>query len=193
LSGRDEFGFETAGYSPTDTAITVGAARRVGAFSVGVGVKHVQSKIVDAASTVAGDVGILWRDRVGKKLSAAFTATNLGGTITYGQEAENLPSAYRVGVGYRPAKRWALGLDVVAPTDGDVTEAAGAEWIARKTATSALSLRAGYNSRATGDVDGLIGPSFGMGFGFQGLSVDYAFLPMGDLGRTHRVSLSYEF
>ena len=56
----------------------------------------------------------------------------------------------------------------------------------------AASLRGGWNSRSL-QVDGLTGVTLGAGVEFHGLSVDYAFLPYGDLGSTHRVGLSAKF
>lgn len=192
LTGRDENGFETAGFSPKDSALIVAGARKVGPLSLGLGIKQVQSKIIDSASTVTGDVGVLWPGLMGGKLSAALTATNLGGKITYDKESEDLPSAFRLGFGYRPSDRWALGLDAASPNDGDTYFAAGAERIFMKTEAYSLAARAGYNTRST-DAGSLSGFAAGLGFGLRGLSVDYAFLPMGDLGQVHRVSMSYGF
>ena len=56
-----------------------------------------------------------------------------------------------------------------------------------------FSGRAGYNSRTFGSVSGFSGISFGAGFGFGRFDVDYALVPFGDLGQTHRISLSGKF
>ncbi len=192
LTGRDETGDETGGFTPTDTAVTVGGARKVGPVFVGASVKRVESKIVTSADAVAGDFGFLWPGLWAGKLNAAVTVTNLGGKIKFDQETEKLPSAFRAGVGYRPTDKWVFGLDAAVPDDGGAYAAAGVERVLVKTDRLSLAARVGYNTRSTG-AGGLSGAAFGLGFGFQGLGVDYAFLPMGDLGAVHRVSLSYFF
>jgi hypothetical protein len=55
-----------------------------------------------------------------------------------------------------------------------------------------LMLRAGYEAKL-GDslVDGFSGASFGLGFALGSSVVDYAFLPFGDLGSGHRISLKW--
>lgn len=53
--------------------------------------------------------------------------------------------------------------------------------------------RVGYNTSSSSAIGGLPGFAVGLGFGFRGLDVGYAFVPMGDLGDTHRVLLSYSF
>lgn len=52
-------------------------------------------------------------------------------------------------------------------------------------------LRAGYKAALGGE--SAEGPGAGAGLALGGLTLDYAFLPAGDLGNTHRVSLGYVF
>jgi hypothetical protein len=54
-----------------------------------------------------------------------------------------------------------------------------------------VALRTGYQfGRNTGAGSGF---SVGMGLTFSNLGLDYAFVPYGDLGDTHRISLGYKF
>ena len=193
LTGRDEIGAETSGFTPTDEAFSLGASRRVGPVSVGAAAKFVQSKIINSASTVTGDLGVLWPGLLGGKLSAAFTATEVGGKIKYDTTSESLPSAYRLGFGYRPTAQWTFGLDIAAPKGDKAYVAAGLETTLMKNDRYSLKARGGYNTQASGGAGGMTGAAFGLGFGFKGLGVDYAFLPMGTLGQIHRISLSYGF
>jgi hypothetical protein len=41
--------------------------------------------------------------------------------------------------------------------------------------------------------DGIGGMSFGLGATLHFFSLDYAFVPMGELGTTHRISLTFDF
>jgi len=54
-----------------------------------------------------------------------------------------------------------------------------------------FNLRCGLNSRML--ADGLGGISVGVGVSLVLFSVDYAFVPMGELGNTHRISLTIDF
>ena len=193
IESRDVDGFETGKFTPSDTAFSLGAARRVGAAAVGVVVKLVRSKIVDSASAVTGDLGVRFPGLLGGKASAALTATNVGGKIRYDRVTEDLPSAYRLGLGFRPGKRLLLGLDAVSSNDDGVYVAAGFETTVVRAKRFSLAFRGGYNTRSSGDAGAMSGAAFGLGFLSRGLGVDYAFLPMGDLGASHRVSLSYSF
>jgi hypothetical protein len=66
----------------------------------------------------------------------------------------------------------------------------GAEDLIRKF----LALRVGYQANlAETQIEGLTGLTAGLGVIYEGFGLDYAFLPYGDLGSTHRISLSYKF
>ena len=57
-----------------------------------------------------------------------------------------------------------------------------------------FSLRVGYRYALTRpDLGGLSDFSAGVGLRFQRFSLDYAFIPLGDLGITHRISVNYHF
>ena len=59
---------------------------------------------------------------------------------------------------------------------------------------SLLALRAGYTLNLSDPgLDGLTGVTAGFGLAYRGIALDYAFLPSGDLGTAHRVSLTYRF
>jgi hypothetical protein len=57
-----------------------------------------------------------------------------------------------------------------------------------------ISLRMGYRYAMTNpDQGGLSNFSAGLGLRFKQMSFDYAFIPMGDLGITHHISVNYRF
>ena len=59
---------------------------------------------------------------------------------------------------------------------------------------SFLALRVGYQANlADNQIQGLTGLTAGIGVTYEGLGLDYAYLPYGDLDNTHRISLSYKF
>ncbi len=78
-----------------------------------------------------------------------------------------------------------LALDLNQPRHGDLTIHIGAEYVALKMA----ALRIGYNGRNEADS----GITAGGGIRINNLFVDYTFVPFGDLGNSHRMSLSYKW
>jgi hypothetical protein len=194
LDRVDETGSQTGSFTPADTAFVLGVARRAGPLSVGLSVKGVQSKILDTASTVAGSVGVIWPGLGGGKLSLALAIEDVGEEFSYALESAKLPTAYRAGVGVSLSKAWVAGLDAVVPQGGDTARVAvGTEYGVVKNDRFSLAARAGYNTRSAGEADGLTGASLGLGVGVKGVVVDYAFLPLGDLGVNNRVSVSFAF
>jgi hypothetical protein len=198
-------GIETGRFSPYDLAVSVGYANKLQGIetptlidlegiSAGLSMKYVRSKILDSAQTVAFDFGFLspplWNDR----LSLAFTATNLGPPMKFDKEEEDLPLQLKVGSAYRGGDRWNASLDVGFPRDNAPYVAAGGEYLFQPPASEYnLAGRLGLNSRTMGDVDGLTGLSFGLGLKARRFWLDYAFLPFGSLGITHRISVSFLF
>jgi len=78
----------------------------------------------------------------------------------------------------------------VLPSDNTVGGALGAEYNFAVSENFKVSPRVGGNTRTLGDLDGFTGVTFGLGFGLKGVGLDYAFVPTGDLGTSHRISLS---
>ena len=192
LDTRDASGFPAGGLSPTDTAFSVGAARNLGPASWGAALKVVRSQVVDSASTMALDLGLLTPATLKGRLELAFTASHLGGGLKYGSVSEPLPMTLRAGSLLKLNTRWSAALDVVSPKGGDAFGALGTEYRLSTGGGVAWALRAGY-STASSDVEGATGLSAGAGMAMNGMRLEYGFVPYGDLGSTHRMSLSYDF
>jgi hypothetical protein len=59
---------------------------------------------------------------------------------------------------------------------------------------SMVAVRIGYQaSLANNQTGGATGLAVGAGFLYRGFTLDYAFLPYGDLGQAQRISLTYDF
>ena len=160
---------------------------------MGLAAKYVESTILATARTGAVDLGILSPGYLDRKLRLAFTLTNVGGQMKFEQESGDLPLALRFGSSYAIFDRWLASLDAVFPRDGDPYAALGTEYRLPIRENVTVAGRLGYNSRTTGDIDGITGISCGVGLTLSRLSVDYGFVPLGGLGMTHRVSLSFKF
>ena len=82
-------------------------------------------------------------------------------------------------------KNLTLALDVAKPQDNEIYYCLGAEWWLR----NVLALRAGYKTNQ--DIGQ--GLTAGIGYKFGRICLDYAYVPYGDLGDAHRISLGIKF
>jgi len=189
----DAAGVETGSFAPSDLAFSVGYARKLEAGSAGVAVKLVRSRILKTAQTAALDAGLLSAPQLDGRLRLAATVSNLGGSLRYDDAKEELPAAFRLGAAAALSERWTATLDLALPRDNRPYPALGTEYRVKTGERMRLALRAGFNARAVGDVEGFSGVSFGLGFTLDRAALDYAAVPFGDLGMTHRIGLSLAF
>jgi len=164
-------------------------------ISIGTNLKFIRSNIDDVTGyAVAADFGSLYIPM--SKLTIGINAQNaiLPIPIRYYRgnspvsAAHTLPMNIKVGAAYKFNDNLTLGLDVNAPIDNNLNFHIGAEyWYGN------FALRLGYKTDFIYDIDILSGLSAGMGFKWQNYQTDYAFVPYGDLGFTHRVSLLVKF
>jgi hypothetical protein len=88
---------------------------------------------------------------------------------------------------------WLASFDLISPKDNSTYAALGTEYLWRVRDGLALAGRLGCNSLTAGGITGVTGLSFGLGFGWEKFSFDYAFLPYGSLGLTHRISIAFKW
>jgi hypothetical protein len=191
----DISGTETGSFTPNDTVISLGYARKLDrtfleGFSLGISVKSVQLTIVDMAQTAAADIGVLSPAYLNEKLSFALTFSNIGGDLKFGQTNERLPARTGIGIAYNAAEKWLIELDLVLSKPDSL--GLGTEYIFSFGETWSLAGRLGFNSTTQGSLDGLSGISAGFGLTNQRLAIDYGLVPMGPFGITHRLSLTYK-
>ncbi|RMH55610.1 MAG: hypothetical protein D6679_11350 [Candidatus Hydrogenedentota bacterium] len=138
-----------------------------------------------SANAVAVDIGGKVFTPV-EGLTVGVSLANVGTSLKFVREEEDLPITMRVGAGYRPpGSRWSLAGDAVWVRNENLEGKFGVEyWIWPEH----FAVRGGINT-ATDEGSGL---TAGAQFRWQGLDLDYAFVPFGDLGNEHIVSLAYE-
>lgn len=171
-----------------DLALSGTYARQVTDWlDLGLTVKFINSSLDrHNAQAVAVDLGTRWHPPV-PGLTLGLSLLNLGTRMKFVARQEELPLTLRAGVGFRSAtERWGLAGDVIYVKNQDLEGAIGAEFWA---VPNILALRAGANSAA----DVASGLSVGAGFLWADLGVDYAYVPFGDLGDQHLISLAYQF
>ena len=105
-----------------------------------------------------------------------------------------MPQTVSFGQSFRFAPDLLLALDILFPRDNDSYMAFGAEFSRPVKKDLSASLRVGYSTLNSGSgLGGLAGLSAGAGFSFPYVRVDYAWVPFGLLGNTHRFTLSFRF
>ncbi|MCK5534047.1 PorV/PorQ family protein [bacterium] len=196
MSGIDkmnEYGEKEGTFSPYDVAINVAYAREFGKVKSGINLKFIKQEIGDESATgYAVDLGLMHKF-LEDKMQLGLAVQNLGPEITFIEESAPLPMTIRLGVGYKLNEKIILSLDTVAPVDEDISFRVGSEYSFKGIENFPIACRVGYKTNTTEDLDAFSGFSGGMGFILHGLEVNYAWVPYGDLGDTHRISLGTKF
>jgi hypothetical protein len=194
FQGRDASGAATGTYGDQLYGASLGWGMAVpGGLSLGVAIKANQEQLAGSStSAFAGDLGLLWSPVSCVSLGAAYT--NLGPAV----DGEMLAQGLRLGVSSYIAKgsdfQWLLAMSGETLTQGADSLHFGLE----STMHQFLALRAGYsfeftNGNTSTDTTNMLGWTFGGGILLNDFCLDYAFVPMSDLGNTQRVSLTYKF
>ena len=194
INQLDATGSGAGTLSPHELAASLGYAYEFeGGFSIGAAGKFIQESLITSAQTGALDLGLLSPSFLDERLRWAFTADNLGAPIRFDNDKEDLPLAFRVGGAYRLTDDWLASLDVVAPRGGSIYGGAGTEYRFHEQGFWSFSGRAGYNTQTLSSGLGFSGAAVGFGIAYKGFEFDYAFAPMGELGLTHRISVTCGF
>ena len=193
ITQTDSRGINLGSFTPYDMAIAAGYAHKFDLFSVGASAKYVRSVILTAAQTAAIDVGVISAPLLHDKLRLSGVASNIGGDLKFEQESDPLPMTYRFGASYQITRQWLASTDVVLPVNDSPYLAFGTEYLWSLGRDWDLALRAGYNTETASDLNGFSGASFGVGMNYQAVSFDYSLEPLGDLGLTQRISMSFRF
>ena len=192
LQGRDREGNETAIFRPYDLAVIFSYARGFGSsLAFGANAKFLREQIADETGTgIAFDLGGLYT-LPDIPLSLGFNAQHLGPRVTFIEEAFGLPVTFRLGAAYKPwNEALVLTTDVIRPADNDIAIAVGAGY----TIGNILQLRTGYKYQIGGnDLGAISGLTGGFGLTLLRFQIDYALVPFGVLGLTHRFSLVANF
>ena len=177
IEGRDEEGTPTGNFGAVNTNLSLGYAHKISNNAMlGASIGQVQLSIDGhARSAWIASVGFLIRNL--RSFSLGLSFQNIG--LKMGEDS--LPSTVRAGI----AKQWnalTFALDVVKTIDdAEPYYCAGLEWWL----VDFSALRLGYT---TGQDTGA-GITAGLGFNYNDLNLDYAYVPYGDLGSTHRFSV----
>ncbi|MFA5780107.1 MAG: PorV/PorQ family protein [Elusimicrobiota bacterium] len=195
IEGRDENRNATDSFSAYDVATTISYSKKINEkVKLGTNLKIIQQKIeTEHATGVAIDIGTLYNTGI-KNLTAGLSFQNLGPKMTFISEGYNLPFTATLGAGYNIKNAITVALDIKQKIYDNKTEISfGTEY----TPITPLALRVGYlkslNPEDVSKISEFKGIGGGLGLKILNFSTDYAFIPYGDLGNTHRVSFSVRF
>ena len=188
IEGRDVNGHTTAGFTAADADFALGYGRKTDLVDLGGSIKFVQSHIGSAqATTFALDLGA--RRQLGHVLLGA-ALRNLGPGMKFDTERNDLPMRLALGAAYKFEAGHALTAELTnAPRAGGTDVGFGGEFRALRN----VFLRAGYTTQTAiaggSSFDAARGLTLGVGFRADRWTIDYAAVPMGELGSTHRFTL----
>ena len=198
IDQTDISGNKLGTFTPRDQVFTLSYSKAILEFSdkdidvsIGVSAKYIKSKIVGSAKSYAGDIGIMTYNFGDIPYRLAVTATNIGGGLRYDTESNPLPLTFKLGAAVNPFRNMLFSTDVVFPKQNKPNVLLGGELATTPNELTRFCVRAGLNTQQMSD--GLTGMSFGLGATLHFFSLDYAFVPMGELGTTHRISLTFDF
>jgi len=147
---------------------------------------EIDSKV---AYTMSVDIGAYYVPL--DKLSLAMVLQNISWGIKYVDETDMLPLNLKLASAYKVLENLVLASDIDAYLiDTKFYASLGVEYSPIKY----LILRAGYRyGYDTASLGSLVGLGAGLGFRIWNVGLDYSFVPFGDLGDTHRISLGIKF
>ncbi|MFW6129926.1 MAG: PorV/PorQ family protein [Atribacterota bacterium] len=189
IQGYDAYGIETSNVEYYDLAGSISYQRNLSDFlSGGVTLKYITERLdTKNASTVGMDLGFLYETK-NMPFVIGGSMNNLGPKIKFIEEKYPIPLLFDLGVGYIDeflGKEFLLELDGVLPSDNDLFIRTGMEI----NIEDLILLRLGYNNGySSGN-----GLNAGFGLGLDGVNLDYAYRGFGDLGKSHRVSITVDF
>ncbi|MFN0117896.1 MAG: PorV/PorQ family protein [Elusimicrobiota bacterium] len=158
--------------------------------SMGMSLKYISESIENESGTAfAADFGGIMKV---SRFSIGASIQNLGSSIKFVKESEDLPLTIRLGASTQFFNEKLTGaFDISKARDNEATFHTGLDY----KLLSIVSLRAGYQVTPGNslNIDGITNISGGMGISLKNFNIDYAVSPFGDLGMAHRISLKYKF
>ncbi|MCX5784670.1 MAG: hypothetical protein NTX59_03180 [Elusimicrobia bacterium] len=209
------------GFPAYDSALGAAFAHRYGLTDFGFGVKFIKSKLAEAsAASVAFDAGLIFREQGRAKTEFSLAVRNVGAPLRLGSERAPLPLELGGGLKRKYTPNFDILLEGRLPCDHSPYMIIAGEWFLvftppsssavgkerqagvsaadsargpRQAGVSGLVVRGGVNFKNYSDL-GALG-TFAGGFGLKlgALEFDYAFVPYGELGSTHRTEISWRF
>ena len=178
-------------FSPLDMALYLSYANTYEQFDFGLNLKYIYSKIEESAYAIAFDLGAKYK-LDNNKTSFGATITNFGTDMKFNRETESLPFLFKVGASHYILDKWLVALDLNFPKDNEFYFNFGTQYGIEIAENLNFDFRAGYEGRNK-DIPGFNWINLGFGLKYLDYMFDYAFVPYGDIGMTHRFSFGIKF
>ncbi|OGS62257.1 MAG: hypothetical protein A3J79_01590, partial [Elusimicrobia bacterium RIFOXYB2_FULL_62_6] len=189
LDKYDANGLKTGTFSAMDGSLSAGLAFAFSPdFCAGLTAKGVyQQADKETAYAYAADLGFI---RKFENLKLGLAVLNLGTPVKLYKDSFALPLTFRGGAAYRVNERIWFAADAFQ-TGAGLGFAGGAEGELAVTPAETAFVRLGY--KGGGAESAGSGITAGVGLKSGELRFDYAFAPYGDLGDSHRLTISFKF
>ncbi len=200
IDGRDDSGQKTGDFSAEDSFAALSLGKKFGeTFFFGTTAKVIRSGIQDyTAQGFALDVSA--SKELKTRTMVSVGVFNVGPAVNYADRSVALPSTAELGASHSFSALTLAGNFRYGLKDQTASLSMGGQI----QFFTAFSIRAGYLSQMAkntvkngidaGKLNSLSGLAMGFGMKFMRHgSADYAFVPMGELGTTHHISLSWRF
>lgn len=190
FQGRDQFGNLVASYIAEDWGADLGWALRF-TPSLGIGiVGRFTEETLDTTvyQAFSGGAGFLWKAT--KEFWLGADLANLGSSVAGSSQDSSVDAGFSWHPDLGPGNDTALTASYRSEIGGTQFVGGGIEDVLY----SILALRVGYqyNTSET-DLNGIQGVTAGVGLNAEGFSLDYAYLPFGQVGTSQTLSLCYHF
>jgi len=169
-----------SGYAAAGYGVRLGRSLYLGLAAKGL----YDGLVEQTGSGGCADIGLLWR--LSRSFRIGVAGQHLGWGMRYGSRDYMLPMSLRLGTSVERAKLRLL-FDANVPRAGNPDLHIGGEYLVY----DILSVRAGYRlgPQDWRTLSWWSGVTAGLGITLGGFALDYAFVPYGRLGLTHRVAL----
>jgi len=192
LDKTDEAGNDKGKFNPYDILLALSIGKRLNeSIALGFNFKFLQENIdEESAQSFSMDIGGLYLIP-NSKLILGFNIQHIGPKMKFIDESFSLPLNVKLGGSYKLiGNSLILAADLNRPKDGDINTSLGMEY----KVMGIVNLRAGYRySMGGNDLGAMSGLRTGIGIEIRDYKLDYAFVPYGELGQTHRISLLASF
>lgn len=184
-------------FSTYDMAVIGSYAKRFSLTDFGMSFKIITSKLYDKnANSLAMDMGLIFREKLSGRsgTDVALSVRNLGIPMKLGSKTSPLPLELAGGIVWHYTKHCNIILEGKLPVDQSPYLLFAAEqFIPLDTVPnkSGLFLRVGYDFKNHKELEFMGAFTGGFGVKINPVNIDYAFVPYGDLGNTHKVTFSY--
>ncbi len=174
-------------FTPSDQVLTIGYGRKFNKrMAGGVSLKYIKSEISTFSDSTFGlDVGVVYK-MPGQPLRLGAALQNLGQGLELGAGQDDLPTLLRVSAAYKvPKTEWLVAMEGEFSDGSDPVWKLGTEY----TLSDLVTVRAGYNNSS--DLDS--GYTYGLGLNQKNYKFNYAYIPFGTFGNTHRFALDVKW